>query len=212
MEKNLLIAAVTFGHMPTQLPAFVSSVVNQTRTEDDWELMVAHDGTELEKDDEIAATSARETSEYLCSMQDKHGSRIQHQYKSPRANQYGHNLRELMLQECEAKYINFQNADNQLFPVFVQELLQPALDYDFDFVMCNLVHNYALGKHYGALDSYPQTNFIDMANFIVKTEIAQKVGFAWRDFAADGMFVEALMKEIPQNKKYKIDKYLMVHN
>jgi glycosyltransferase involved in cell wall biosynthesis len=197
----LEIVAVTYNH-GRKLDIFINSVLEQT--DPNWKLSVYHDGPANTKTLAIINRLADE--------------RIFFYQTATRANQFGHNLRELGIKQATEKYINQQNADNYLTPKFVELMLAPTKEADLDLIYCDILHSYPNvnfdGKGpYNVLNSFPCMNRIDIANFIMKTELAQAIGFPWRDYAADGIFIDQFMKLYGNKGNFeKTDSCLLVHN
>ena len=204
MNENdpiLTIAAVTWGHSIHQLRIFLSSLIVQTNPL--WKCILMHDGpwdmlllTELEKEYE--------------------DPRIVFKNTETRENCYGHNLRDLMLENfINTEYLMFQNADNYLVPKAIELSIKEMQESNLNFLIFNCLHNYA-GHWWGlpdyiALNVAPQTGHCDMGSFVIKTDLAKKVGFKSRAFHADGIFIDSVMATKPQWKKLD-QSVLMVHN
>jgi glycosyltransferase involved in cell wall biosynthesis len=200
---DVTIVGVSYKHQ-RKLDIFIQSVLEQTS--DAWRLIILHDGPDEETCDKVDS--------YCRGLPP---FKIRYVQTPQRANQYGHDLRELGLNLVETKYMNWQNCDNYLTPMFVDMMTKPAQAKDLDFVWCDILHNYACaidGKGpYNVLYSQPIMSRIDIANFIVRTEIAKEIGFPWRDFAADGMFIDTLMQRWRGKlKAEKVESCLLVHN
>lgn len=138
-------------------------------------------------------------------------------YCEDRRNDFGHSLRAWGLEKAGQEFVNFQNCDNYLTPRFVELLLTEAKEKQLDFVYCDILHSYANtgdgGKGpYNVLPSRPAINYMDIANFAVKTDWAKQVGFNHRVSYADGLFVEELMQRAQGRKIGKVESCLVVHN
>jgi len=141
------------------------------------------------------------------------GFPIQYIETDKRYNDFGHSLRAIGLDKSTGYYTNFQNADNYLVPVFVELMVGAANNGNMDVSYCDILHNYPInGEGYNVLESVFRISSIDMANFIVKTDLAKKVGFNHRSFAADGLFVEDIKTAKPDLKLRKLMRCLIVHN
>lgn len=193
----LTIAAASFQH-DRKLDIFINSVLDQT--DQRFTLKIYHDGP---VDKETKAICDRLEVPLI--------------QTATRANQYGHNLRELALKECETEWLNWTNGDNYLVPKYV-ELMLAAADNKVDLVYCDLLHSYPNvnfdGKGpYNVLNSFPTVDRIDFANFIVRTEKAKQIGFPFRDYGADGTFINQFMAHYwTGDNVIKVNSVLAVHN
>lgn len=214
-DKLLTISAVTWGQAKHHLPLFLHSLMLQTRR--DFQVEVWHDGND-KCGHEPTKQSYEETKRVVNRFKIDYGIPIVLKSQDDRFNDYGHSMRAVALKECETKYLNWQNADNYLTPAFVEAFLTKMETEGLGFCYCNLVHNYPnvngdWKEGYNILDSAPHLNRIDIANFVVKTKLAQRIGFNHRSTGADGLFVNELMAwEAGKFKFAKIDRVLMVHN
>lgn len=207
MNKPILeIIAVTYGH-GFKLKCFIDSIRSQTSSQ--WCLHIIHDGTGETYDN---------LKEDLSSNGYLNDSRIVLSATKNRTNNWGHPSREYGLQNriSDAPYITITNSDNYYVPIWLSEINNESSDNDFIYWDC--VHNH---KHpdmqdrtcgYGLLNSKLRIARIDMGCVAVKSDIAIKVGFPFRDFSADWKFFEACLKHIPKDKIKKIGKILFVHN
>jgi hypothetical protein len=190
----ITVIGVTYDHMPYKLPAFIYSLLSQTYK--DWKAIILHDGPDLSHKNRM----------FLNSLKDP---RISYIETDKRENCWGHNLRKLGLSLVETKYLNFQNCDNQLFPPFLEGLLSVCERSESDVAICNFVHSH---QEYGAFFSTFSISQCDIANFIIKTEIAKEIGFNHVEFAADGKFIEEVKSARSNLKVVKHQSVLMVHN
>ena len=76
----------------------------------------------------------------------------------------------------------------------------------------NVEHN--IDTYNGYIDSKLEVGCIDIGNFAVKSDLLRKVGFPFREYAADWKLVETLIPIIKERKKsiIKIPETLYVHN
>lgn len=208
--KGLTVIAVTFNHSPWILEAFLASYARQTS--DEWDMILLHDGsiTDLDSTTRCSAIKTRRVVERYI----KEGFPIEYIETEKRYNDWGHSLRAIGLEKATGLYTQFQNSDNWVTPVLVEYMVGGAQNGDMDISYCDILHSYPLnGKEgYNILDSRLCLNSIDMSNFIIKTELAKKVGFNHRSFAADGLFIEDVKRFKPSLKSKKIPRCLVVHN
>lgn len=199
MNKPILeIISVTYGH-GFELKCFIDSIRSQTIS--NWCLHIIHDGSgeifnNLKEDLSVNG--------YL------NDSRIVLSATETRTNNWGHPLREYGLQNriSDAPYITITNCDNYYVPTWVS-CIHNLEDRDKDFIYWNCVHSY---KHHAELNCQLRLGGIDMGCVAVKSDIAIKVGFPFRNFGADWSFFEACLKHISPDKIHKISKLLLVHN
>lgn len=202
IDPLVTILSVTYGHSYHQLRIFLSSLVVQT--DQRFICYVMHDGPDL--------------SPGFITAQIEYGNipNFKFTYSEKRENCYGHNLREYGLHNyVMTPYLIFENSDNYLVPKAVELALKGIQENDLDFLIFNCCHNYA-GHWWGRpdyimLDVAPQTGHCDMGSFIIKSDLAKRVGFPHRVFHADGIFIDSVMQTNPNWGKLK-DSILMVHN
>lgn len=197
LKKMVDIIAVTYGHN-NRLKCFINSIRSQYNSS--WRLFIIHDGpnNKLRKD--------LEDNDYL--IKDKIIF-IEHE---TRTQNYGHILREWGLKNLPInEYVIITNGDNYYTPNMVGEVLKRSED----FIYFDCVHSHKTpmnhnSSDYGYMNTKLQVNSIDMGGVAVKTNIAKRVGFKNKDFAADWSY----FKEIIDSNvtTYKINKVLFVHN
>lgn len=136
---------------------------------------------------------------------------------SSRINDWGHSMRKMGLAITETPYWSTQNADNYLTPVFVEMTIDEMQKKNLDFLVFPCVHNYpnVNGRGtppYSVLSVAPRKNRCDAGSMVVRTELAQKVG--WNHFVevADGLFIDEIMASKPKPNWGQLPNVLMVHN
>ena len=139
--------------------------------------------------------------------------RIHFYQSAERYQNYGHPNRRMMLQtlQCEMKdFILMQNDDNYMIPRSVEFILN-EIKWNTGLVYWNTIHSH---MDYNVHISELKENFIDMAAFAVRVDIAKSVGFNYDHFSADGVYAEQCAKECEKKrlKIVKINKCLLVHN
>lgn len=207
MENTILeIIAVTYDH-GFKLKCFIDSIRSQTNP--NWCLHIIHDG---------ASDIFNDLKKDLTKYGYIDDARIVLAATETRTNNWGHSSREYGLQNriSDAPYITITNCDNYYVPIWVSDICT-LVNNDIDFIYWDCVHNHKNPNFdrscgYGLLNSKLNKCWIDMGCVAVKSDIANKVGFPFRDFEADWKFFEKCLKLIPNKKIYKIPKILFVHN
>ena len=207
MNKPILeIIAVTYGH-GFKLKCFIDSIRSQTSSQ--WCLHIIHDGTGETYDN---------LKEDLSSNGYLNDSRIVLSATKNRTNNWGHPSREYGLQNriSDAPYITITNCDNYYVPIWVSSI-NDLLNQNKDFIYWDCVHSHKNCRFdrphgYGLLNSQLKSCWIDMGCVAVKSNIAMKTGFPFRDFGADWKFFEACLRHTKTDKIEKIPKILFVHN
>jgi hypothetical protein len=107
-------------------------------------------------------------------------------------------------------FVLITNDDNMYVPTFVEYFLRECKD-GVGFVYCNTIHNY---MKYDILVSEVRQDFIDMGSFIVKLDVAKRVGFKQIFEQADGAYAVACANycRIKKMNVVKINKCLYIHN
>jgi GT2 family glycosyltransferase len=135
-------------------------------------------------------------------------------FESPERNQkYGHPNRRSMLQAIEADkndYILMQNDDNYMVPRTVEFIIK-EMKHDTGIIYWDTVHSH---MDYNVHISQLKENFIDMAAFAVRADIAKSTGFNHDHFSADGTYAEECLNTCKSEgfKAVKINKPLLIHN
>jgi hypothetical protein len=175
------------------------------QTVDNWNLIVMHDGPDPRMKEIVGEYS-------------KNYPQISYIESSVRANDYGHSFRDEGIKLVDTEYLMFTNDDNYYTPKFLEYMIDAVEKKGFDFVLCNFISHYNnpgiyIQEDYNVLNAFPRKNYIDMGAFILRTAFAREIGFKSRAFAADGDFVDELMKRFSGKIKVgKINKVLFVHN
>lgn len=192
----ITIQAVTYKHMPHKLTCFMHNVLAQS--DNNWKLIVGHDGP-----------SEDGTKEYMTRTISGRLESIFYIESPKRENCWGHNLRADMLAMINTPYVWFTNCDNLMVYDAISILNEACRSGNWDVIYFPIAHS-----HYGY--EYFKRSFAysaaDMCQFIVKTELAQKVGFNDRGFAADGVFIEQLKGTYPNLKILELKSILAIHH
>jgi hypothetical protein len=182
------------------LRGLIDSFMNQTDSR--WVLHVVHDGPAPE-----AVRRVMKDPLY------KAIGRVYCEETSIRHGAFGHPNRKMMVEKIggsDEDYILITNDDNYYVPDFVKFFLGECKP-DVGLVYCNTLHNYI---KYDVLYSVVRENLIDMGSFIVRADIAKKVGFTNTHHSADGRYAEECGAECNFKglRTVYIDKSLFVHN
>ena len=127
-----------------------------------------------------------------------------------RYNDWGHTPRNIGLEMTKEDWVVMTGEDNYYTPVFVDEFLK-VVTPNSHFIYCDMVHNW-LNFDYIHLKSKPVMDFIDIGNFMSKTELAKQIKLDTTIAAADGKFVEEYLRKFPTGTITHIKKLLYVHN
>lgn len=188
---------VTAFNRPTDLKRLCYDWILQTCPS--WEIRIIHDGP-----------CPAGLYSFIYSLRDKRISFIE----TVKVNGYwGHPNRKTMLRQTRGDlndYILITNDDNQYVKSF-WEIFARYCSPKIGMVYCNTVHNYF---DYEILQSEPRVGKIDMGSFIVKLDIAIKVGFNQIIEVADGLYAEECAAECIKRdlRIVKINKSLFIHN
>jgi hypothetical protein len=169
------------------------------QTNPNWELSIIYDG--------------KAPQNIMDTMNLYNDSRIIFLESEQRNQQYGHPNRKMMLEKMETSsedFVLMTNDDNYYVPVFVQYMLDQVRGA-VGMVYCDSVHSHFKYIHH---QTRIKVDHIDIGSFIVRIDIAKKVGFANFRFNADGYYAEACAMGCAKNRlsiKY-ISKPLFVHN
>ncbi len=204
---KLGIIAVTYGDFFKD--SFLESINEQTCK--DFDLHIYHDGPDIGhiESDLLQWNHLFATNNYWHNTEE-------------RKNQYGHNLRDLGIQEQAGKYdyLLITNCDNYYCPKFVEYMLEATHSNPFpnpDVIYCDMIHSHNRGDSSSGSDyGFFNTNFVhsmcDIGAFIVKSSLAKVVGFKHRDHDADGEFIKELRMFPETFTEVKVNKVLFVHN
>jgi len=188
---------VTAFNRPTDLKRLCYDFVLQSSN--NWEMRIIHDGP-----------CPDGLYRFIYSLRDKRISFLE----TSKVNGYwGHPNRRTMLAQTKGDpgdYILITNDDNQYVKSF-WEIFARHCGPKTGMVYCNTVHNYF---DYETLQSEVRVGHIDMGSFVVRLDVAQKVGFNQIIEVADGLYAEECAAEcVKRNLKIiKIDKALFIHN
>ena len=197
MIPTMHIIAVAYErYIPMEV--FIRSIVLQTNA--NWTLHLVYDGPAPDKINDIVTPFLND-------------QRI-HFYESPeRYQKYGHPNRKSMLQtiKCNPRDFILMGNDDNYHIIRMVEFVLASAKFNTGLIYWDCVHSH---MDYDLHVSQLAENFIDMACFAVRADVAKETGFLWDHFSADGKYAEECAKMC--NKKrlkiVKINKPLTVHN
>lgn len=200
---RLTVVCVTFERLEA-LRVLLHSFMSQTLQ--NFYLHVIHDGPNA--DYQRMAMAAKEV----------YGSKIDLSVTKQRYNDYGHSLREIGLRRCSTDFVLITNGDNYYTPVFLERMFKKIDSDNLDLVLCDMIHSHNRPGNrsqtsYKPFVTFPSLDHIDMGAFIVRADLAKKAGFADKSYAADGVFIERIMRSSDRPLRWgKVDDVLFVHN
>lgn len=98
----------------------------------------------------------------------------------PDFNDWGHDKRAVGIELAVGDYLGFFNADDSYEPDYLEEMLDP----DFDVSYCDW-------KEVAAPVEF-KLESSNSGNFIIRTEVARRIGWTGRHYQADGEFIDAV--------------------
>jgi hypothetical protein len=193
---KLHIIATAFNR-PLDLKRLVYDIMLQTNG--NWTLKIIHDGP---------PPSGMKT--FVTSLKDP---RIGFESTKLINGYWGHPNRAAMLSKVDGNpndYVLITNDDNQYVKSFVEIFLRNC-QRSVGMIFCNTIHNYF---DYDILVTQCRVGAIDMGSFIVRLDIAQKVGFNHTVEVADGIYAEECFQECTRQglRVLAIRKALFIHN
>ena len=204
MPPKIHVIAVSFEKFG-QLKVFVQSWINQSK--DNWFLTVIHDGPN------------EEFNEIMRGYKDECSDKIEYLTTSERFNDYGHSLRDMGLKNIKGEYALLTNADNYFIPKTIEFINEAFIENQPEVVIFDMVHSH---HNPGASNlpaySYFETKLerlsIDISAAIVKSSLAEKVGFRDKTHDGDASYFEDIIRlKFPsQLSVVKIPRVLFVHN
>jgi hypothetical protein len=193
-----------------ELKCFIDCMRSQNS--DNWKLHIVHDG----KGDLFNATKKDlEKNSYL-----DHPN-IVLSATEERNGRWGHASREYGLKNriSDANYILITNSDNYYVPRLIKIVTEYLSENPVDFLYWNAIHNRRRKRSkrrwrhlYKCMNSSLKYREIDMGCALIKSSIAEDVGFPYRDYGGDWQFFKACLAKCNKEKVHKIDRYLFVHN
>jgi hypothetical protein len=169
------------------------------QTSKDWELNIIYDGQVPENIKDIMSLYSDKRIKFL---------------NTPKRNGvWGHPNRKMMLNTIEGElndYVLMTNDDNYYVPKFVEQILS-ITDENVGMVVCDCLHSYT---QYDYFKSELKEGFIDMGSFVVKMDVAKKVGFNYLHYSADGAYAIDCGNYCQDNdlEIRRINRALFIHN
>ncbi len=169
------------------------------QTDPRWDLIIMHDGIGSDKIHEVVGLY--------------NDLRVNF-YETPyRMQQFGHPMRKAYLDSIDGDvqdFILMTNDDNYYVPVFVELMLKVCNDRT-GFVYCDAVHSHF---QYDILRTEIKVDRIDVGSFMVRSDVARKIGFNHFEFNGDGMYAEECANYCRANnlEVAYIPKCLFIHN
>jgi hypothetical protein len=184
LSPGLTVVCVSYKRY-NEIHTLINSFICQTFP--DWKLNIIHDGADPVMEELVGQYAEKDP-------------RIRFEPTKERYNDWGHTLREIGLRACETEWLLFTNDDNYYVPRFLEYMFEAIRKDNLDMVLCNMVHSHRnpgayKQDDYHLFDTFPRMNYVDIGNFIIRTKIAQKVGFADHSYAADGAFVDNILTQ-----------------
>ena len=171
--------------------ACVYSILCQTY--ENFEIYIHHDGPLNDKELPKKFTSISEKIKFIDNLEKK-GS-------------WGfHHRRDISLMEPSPEWVLFTNDDNYYMPVFLERMIEKAVENKSKMVFCDCV----LSSHnYKVLDTKVKVCRIDLGSYISHIDLVKAT--PWTDFSlyADGIYAK---KIAAQTNPVKADGVLFVHN
>ena len=194
--RTLQIIAVAYQR-PKEIKLLISSFIVQTNPH--WLLYIIHDGPTPQEITKVV-TEFQDERLILCESKERKGK-------------WGHPNRKMMLEKIACNPddpILITNDDNFYIRTFVDKMLT-GMTKSVGMVYCDMLTNY---YDYDIIRCVPKVNHIDMGAFVVRADIAKKVGFNSVKIQADGEYCEEVVKYCKENnyRVLKIDKVLFIHN
>jgi hypothetical protein len=198
MTTHILHVIVTVFNRNMPLRTLVDSFLLQTCQQ--WQMHIIHDGP--------APQSVRDV------VNSYNDPRIDY-YETPAVNGcWGHPNRKIALRQLSINHRDFvliTNDDNYYVPKFVEYFMKECKKENVGIIYCNTLHSYL---DYNVLNTEIRENLIDMGSFIVRLDVAHKVGFNHEHFSADGTYAVACANycRVRKFKIVYIPKCLFIHN
>jgi hypothetical protein len=183
-KDELTIVCVSYQRY-REVHVLINSLLCQTLN--NWNLILIHDGPDPRMEAEVTPyTQRHDNIRFLCT--------------STRYDDYGYTLRQLGLEMADTEFVMFTNDDNYYAPKFLEYMFGAIAGQDLDLVLCNMIHSHRnpggyRQDDYHLFDSFPELYYVDIGNFIVRTDRALSIGFADKSYAADGVFIDRLIEE-----------------
>ena len=177
-------------------PVLPASLLNQSHQ--DWKLLMIHDGP-VHKEENIPTIK---------------DARVQILYTQSRANDYGHSLRALVVNEFldslippePGDVIIHTNADNYYLPHFCERMAPPSWK---KATYCDMLHSHWRWAHKVADLNIAK---IDCGCVVAERELAVKAGWPTRRWEADWDWIQAMIDIESRDAFMHIEETLFIHN
>jgi len=171
-----------------------------TQTNPNWELHIIHDGE-----------APSEVKSIISLYQD---SRITFQETLKVNGHWGHVNRNICLKQLTLNHRDFvlmTNDDNYYVPKFVECFLKECRRNDIGMVFCDTVHSYL---DYDVMRTIIKEDYIDMGSFVVRVDVAKRIGFNHIHLSADGAYAVECANycRVRKLKITHISKCYFIHN
>lgn len=132
--------------------------------------------------------------------------------ENPKEGGVGHHTREPGIRAATGDWIVLTNSDNYFVSGWRHRIEQFICKPQYGMVYWDVVNNLQMWGTQGG--SAPKRGYMDLSCAAVKTEIAKRVGFAWRDYEADWAYMQACMKLCRKEglEIIHLEQTLSVHN
>lgn len=176
-----------------------------SQTSLNFRLTVMHDGPDAEFE-EVAQRYGN-----------RHPQLMRFVSTNARHNDYGHTLRDIGIGMAGNEWLLLTNGDNYYCPIFVETMLNAAASHECEMVMCDMLHSHnnpggRVQLPYRYFETQPARLSIDIGCFMVRTEIAKRVGFRDRTHDGDATYFEDLAATGVLKHFQKVEQALLVHN
>ncbi len=194
--RTLQIITVAYKR-PKEIKLLISSFIVQTNPA--WKMYIIHDGPTPKEITDIV-TDFQDERLILCESKERKGS-------------WGHPNRKMMLEKiyCQPDdLLLMTNDDNFYIRTFVDKMLKEVTK-SIGLCHFDMLHSYF---DYNVFKTQPKSGAIDMGAFVVRADIAKKVGFNSMKIEADGIYCEDVVRYCRENnyRVLKIDRILFIHN
>jgi|LauGreDrversion4_1035100.scaffolds.fasta_scaffold134462_2 hypothetical protein len=202
-EKVPLTIGIVSYKRERQLRVLLSSLDAQNLI--NFKVILIHDGPR------------EETKELIKSFSPRLSFELEFIETPIRFNDYGHSLRQMIIDKCDSEYLLLTNDDNYYVPIFTEEMVGTLQAEKLDVLICNMVHSHVFPDlpnpfGYQVLEAEPKRRRIDIGCFVFKTNLGKKAGWQDKGFEGDATFFEDLSGQYPKVSIGKINKVLFVHN
>jgi glycosyltransferase involved in cell wall biosynthesis len=202
-KKISLTIGIVSYQRELELRVLLSSLA--TQSEINFKVILIHDGQRAE------------TRELIQGFTPGLPFEIEYIETAIRYNDYGHSLRQLIIDRCDTEFLLLTNDDNYYAPIFTEDMMKCISDEGLDIVLCNMVHSHVFHDlpnpfGYQVLDVQPRRWRVDIGAFIFRAQLGKKVGWRDKGFEGDATFFEDLIGQKPKPVLGKINKVLFIHN